>query len=71
MMPGLSGFEFLRSLKLSPGISNIPVLMLTGSTKEEDRSTALQMGVTAYMTKPIDDADLTLKINEILNRTVQ
>ena len=51
-MPVMNGFEFLRHLQHTPTPHNIPVLILTSRSDETCSSLALQLGATAYMTKP-------------------
>jgi two-component system response regulator len=52
-MPIKNGFEFLDELKAHPEFRKIPVMMVSGSSREEEKITALQKGAAAYITKPI------------------
>jgi DNA-binding response OmpR family regulator len=58
MLPGRSGLEILRDLRNDPKTADLPVLMLTAKGQAKDRETALQLGATAYLTKPFSNADL-------------
>jgi DNA-binding response OmpR family regulator len=58
MLPGRSGLEILRDLRNDPETADLPVLMLTAKGQAKDRETALQLGATAYLTKPFSNADL-------------
>lgn len=52
-MPMVNGFEFLMELKGSPDFSEIPVVIISGSRREEEKEEALLRGAVAYLTKPI------------------
>jgi CheY-like chemotaxis protein len=52
-MPIKNGFEFLAELRGHSEFCQIPVIMLSGSSREEEKSAALQKGAIAYITKPI------------------
>lgn len=58
MLPGCSGLDILRALRLSPDTMALPVLMLTAKGQAKDRETALELGANAYLTKPFSNADL-------------
>lgn len=53
-MPKLDGIEVLRQLKNDPQLKLIPVVMLTSSREEKDLVDAYQLGVNAYVVKPVD-----------------
>jgi CheY-like chemotaxis protein len=59
-MPVLNGFDATRQLKADDATRAIPVLALTGSADPEDRRRALQAGVDAFLTKPINLDQLLL-----------
>ncbi|MES2308979.1 MAG: response regulator [Verrucomicrobiota bacterium] len=52
-MPIKNGFEFLDDLMAHPVFKKIPVIMLSGSSREEEKNIALKKGAMAYVTKPI------------------
>jgi diguanylate cyclase (GGDEF)-like protein len=54
MMPGMSGIETLRRLRLSRSVSELPVIMVTANDRSEDVVEALDLGANDYVTKPID-----------------
>jgi DNA-binding response OmpR family regulator len=58
MLPGRSGLEILRDLRRDPATADLPVLMLTAKGQAKDRETALELGATAYLTKPFSNSDL-------------
>jgi Response regulators consisting of a CheY-like receiver domain and a winged-helix DNA-binding domain len=57
LMPKLPGIEVLRALKSEPATSAIPVLILSNSSREEDKERAVQLGAAGYYVK----ANLSLK----------
>jgi two-component system phosphate regulon response regulator OmpR len=67
MMPGESGFDFARSLRLS---SQTPILMLTARADANDRVHGLEIGVDDYLAKPFEPRELLLRIGSILRRTM-
>ena len=65
MMPGESGFAFLKELRET---SQIPVLMLTAQGEPHDRISGLEAGADDYLAKPFEPKELSLRIKAILKR---
>ncbi|UCH45111.1 MAG: response regulator transcription factor [Nitrospiraceae bacterium] len=65
MLPGVNGFEVLRTLRKS---SVIPVLMLTARGEEVDRIVGLEMGADDYLPKPFNPRELVARIRAIQRR---
>lgn len=65
MLPGRSGLEILRDLRADAATADLPVLMLTARGQAKDRETALELGATAYLTKPFSNADLVATIDRL------
>lgn len=57
LMPKLPGIDVLRALKNDPATAGIPVLILSNSSRDEDKQQAVQLGAAAYYVK----ANLSLK----------
>ena len=57
LMPKMAGIEVLRALKSRPGTAAIPVVILSNSSREDDRQQALQLGAAGYYVK----ANLSLR----------
>ncbi len=57
LMPKMPGIEVLRALKSDPATAGIPVLILSNSSREEDKQQAVQLGAVGYYVK----ANLSLK----------
>lgn len=53
-MPKVDGLEVLRQLKSDPNLKRIPVVMLTSSREEQDLVRSYELGVNAYVVKPVD-----------------
>lgn len=53
-MPRLDGIEVLRTIKSDPAIRHIPVVMLTSSREEKDLILSYDLGVNAFVVKPVD-----------------
>lgn len=53
-MPRMDGLEALREVKQDPTLKTIPVVMLTSSRQSPDLQTCYELGVNAYMVKPVD-----------------
>jgi two-component system phosphate regulon response regulator OmpR len=65
MMPGETGFDLAKSLRIS---SSVPILMLTARAETESRITGLELGADDYVSKPFEPRELTLRIANILRR---
>ena len=65
MMPDLDGFQVLQQVRQT---SNVPVLMLTAKSGEEDKVSGLRMGADDYLTKPFSINELTARVNSLIRR---
>ena len=68
MMPKLDGFEVVRRLRENPATAEIPIIMLTDRTGEEDVLQGLDLGVEDYMPKPFSPLELSARIKRALQR---
>jgi twitching motility two-component system response regulator PilH len=66
VMPNLNGFQATRTIAKDPKTSHIPIILVTTKDQDTDRVWGLRQGAKAYVTKPIDEAELTRTINEYL-----
>ncbi len=66
MLPQKPGLEICKALKQNPATQDIPVIMLTGKTKEGDKICGLEAGADDYVTKPFSPRELVLRINRSL-----
>ncbi|MEP1471785.1 MAG: phosphate regulon transcriptional regulator PhoB [Halieaceae bacterium] len=69
MLPGGSGIELLRRLKREDATRDIPVIMLTAKTAEDNVIQGLDVGADDYMTKPFAPRELIARIKALLRRT--
>jgi len=51
-MPRMNGLEFLRELRADPDLCHLPVVVLSTSDHEDDKTTAYRLNVAGYMVKP-------------------
>jgi len=57
-LPGVQGLDVLARWKADAGLRVVPVIVLSGSSREEDVDAAYAAGANAYLAKPIDYAEL-------------
>ena len=62
MMPGLSGYEVCRKLKLNPPTRGIPVIFVTAMSEMEDERQGLELGAVDYITKPISPSIVLARV---------
>lgn len=65
MMPDLDGFQVLQRIRET---SNVPVLMLTAKSDEEDKVSGLRMGADDYLTKPFSINELMARVHSLIRR---
>src|SRR5713226_7234072 len=53
-MPFLDGFELTKIIRSSPANAKVPIVMLTGANDAETMRTAFKVGVTFFLTKPVN-----------------
>lgn len=69
MMPGISGIDFARKLRRMPESMNIPIIMLTAKTEENNVIRGLESGADDYLTKPFSPKELIARIKALLRRS--
>lgn len=65
-MPVMNGFEFLQELRKLPVTQRTPVLMLTTETKDELKQQGKALGLTGWIVKPFNPAQLKQAISRVL-----
>ena len=65
-MPVMNGFEFLQGLREVPGTKRTPCLMLTTETKAELKQQGKALGLTGWIVKPFNPAQLKQAITRVL-----
>lgn len=66
MMPELDGYEFTRLLRENG--NDIPILVVSAKQMAEDRKKGFILGIDDYMTKPVDEEEMLLRIHALLRR---
>lgn len=66
MLPDIDGFEMLRMVREN---HDIPVIMLTAKSEEDDRVRGLELGADDYVTKPFSPRELVSRVKAVLRRT--
>ena len=69
MLPDVSGLELTRQLKRDPETREIPIIMVTARTEEDDRVTGLDGGADDYIVKPFSPRELLARIRAALRRS--
>ena len=69
MLPGGSGIELARRLKREELTADIPIIMLTAKTSEDNKVQGLDVGVDDYVTKPFSPRELIARIKAVLRRS--
>ncbi|QEW08275.1 phosphate regulon transcriptional regulator PhoB [Nitrincola iocasae] len=69
MMPGTNGIDFARRLRRDETTANIPIIMLTAKSEEDNKVQGLEAGVDDYITKPFSPRELVARLKTVLRRT--
>ena len=67
MMPRMDGFQFTETLRQSG--CNIPILMVTAKQSPVDKRKGFIIGTDDYMTKPVDEEEMVLRVGALLRRS--
>ena len=65
MLPGMNGLEVCRTLRKE---SDVPIIMLTAMTTDQDKLNGLELGADDYMTKPFSPRELAARVRTVLRR---
>ncbi len=68
MLPNLSGYDVLESLRRRPETRDVGVLVLTARKDEADRIKGLSLGADDYLVKPFSPQELVLRVGAVLRR---
>lgn len=68
MLPGISGVELARRLQRDEYTKDLPIIMLTARSEEDDRIRGLEVGADDYVTKPFSPRELIARIKAVLRR---
>ena len=67
-MPSMQGIDLLKAVRQDPGLSSLPVLMVTAESTKDRIVEAAQAGVNGYIVKPFTAQILKEKIEKIFER---
>lgn len=65
-MPGMDGFEFVEAVRNQPVLANCPVVIITSAVRSGDAARCKQLGIQAYLSKPVLKDDLLIAIRSAL-----
>jgi two-component system phosphate regulon response regulator PhoB len=68
MLPGFSGIELCRRVRVSPEMGQIPIIMLTARGEESERIRGLGTGADDYIVKPFSVPELLARVHALLRR---
>ncbi len=68
MLPGMSGFQLIRHMRVDIRWRHIPVIMLTARSDEVDKISALEVGADDYVTKPFSTRELVARVKAVIRR---
>ncbi|MEI6206804.1 MAG: response regulator [Desulfuromonadales bacterium] len=64
-MPRMDGIEVLRAIRSDPALKMIPVVMLTSSREEQDLIRSYELGINAYVVKPVNFTDFVEAVKQL------
>ena len=71
MLPGVSGRELCVKLKSNVKTAQMPILLLTAQSQEEDIVSGLELGADDYMTKPFSPRLMVARVKSLLRRSFE
>lgn len=70
-MPNMDGLTLLQTIRATPALRHLPVLMITAEAKKENIIAAAQAGANGYIVKPFTGGTLHEKLNKIFAKLEQ
>ncbi|GBG00744.1 chemotaxis protein CheY [Azospira sp. I13] len=67
-MPNMDGLTLLQTIRATPNLKHLPVLMITAEAKKENIIAAAQAGASGYIVKPFTAAVLAEKLQKIFEK---
>ncbi len=64
-MPRMDGIEVLRAIRSDPAFKMIPVVMLTSSREEQDLIRSYELGINAYVVKPVNFSEFVKAVKQL------
>ena len=69
MMPKVDGLDVCQAIRHEQGVKNVPIIMLTAKSTEEDKLLGLGLGADDYVTKPFSPRELVARVKAVMRRT--
>lgn len=69
MLPSLSGFDVLKTIRADEALKELAVLVLTAKGQSHDRQTADTLGADTFMTKPFSNAEIVAEVLRLGSKT--
>ena len=66
MMPGVSGLDAIRVIRATPGLADLPVILLTARAQDSDVESGFDSGADDYITKPFSPRELAARVESLL-----
>lgn len=66
MMPGMDGFDVVKSIRADPLNQDIPVIIVTGMSSQQDRIRAVEAGANDFIGKPFDHTEVKVRTTSLL-----
>lgn len=70
MLPGIDGYDVLRTLRADQATAGVKVLVLTAKSLQADRERSRDLGAAAFLTKPFLPDELVTTVNRLLTERV-
>jgi two-component system chemotaxis response regulator CheY len=67
-MPNMDGLTLLQTIRATPNLKHLPLLMITAEAKKENIIAAAQAGASGYIVKPFTSATLSEKLQKIFEK---
>ena len=66
-MPNVDGYELIQSLRNSEEYTDVPIIILSSESEEEDKLKGLVLGANAYVVKPLNTKKLQYEVSKFLS----
>lgn len=67
-MPVMNGLDFIKAVRNTPNLAQLPVIVLSGNDKSAAKINALNLGADDYMVKPFNPEEVLARLNVIFRR---
>ncbi|HEX5750931.1 MAG TPA: response regulator [Archangium sp.] len=65
-LPDISGYEVCEHIRATPGLQDVPVLMISARTQTMDRAQAEEAGASGYLIKPFTPEELRQQVERVM-----